>query len=181
VRTVRWEDHVDRVLDDLEQQAEGLALAERDGAVAEQRVAEYAAVDLAGRLLASLDRPVRLGVPSAGTVEGVLRRVGRDWVLVDARPRDWVVRTAAVLSLAGVADRFLPDGARPVTARLGLGSALRGVAEGGDEVLVHRVGGGAVRGRLCRVGADFVELAGDGRVELVPFGALVALVSVPAG
>jgi hypothetical protein len=67
-----------------------------------------------------------------------------------------------------------------VTARLGVGSALRRLAEAGGEVLLHRGDGSAARGVLGRVGADFVELrhASDddsGDVELVPYAAVTAL------
>jgi len=48
--------------------------------------------------------------------------------------------------------------ARSVAARLGLGSALRGVADTQAVILVHHVDGTQSRGHLARVGADFVEL-----------------------
>ena len=50
------------LFDDLEQQAEGLALAERDARVAERCRAEYAEVDLVARLHASVGTPVQVEV-----------------------------------------------------------------------------------------------------------------------
>ena len=48
-----WEQRLLAVFDDLEQQAEGLALAERDAAVEELSRAGYAEVELAARLHAA--------------------------------------------------------------------------------------------------------------------------------
>jgi hypothetical protein len=68
---------------------------------------------------------------------------------------------------------------RPVTARLGIGSALRGVEAGHGEASLYRLDGSGTRGTLARVGADFVELRGGDperpRVEVVPFTALAAV------
>jgi hypothetical protein len=65
---------------------------------------------------------------------------------------------------------------RAPTARLGLGSALRGVAEERDPVLVHLLDGGTVRGTPRRVGADFVELADpDDGVVVVALGGVAGV------
>jgi hypothetical protein len=179
---MRWDERLAGLFDDLEQQAEGLALADRDVEVAEALRAEYSQVDLASRLLASVGAPLRLTVSGVGAVDGLLRRAGDGWCLIDARPQEWVVRLSAVTALRGLAERGLAGTARPLTARLGLGSVLRGVAEARTETVLHRVDGSTLRGGLARVGADFMEVvaAGDdrGRVEVVPFGALAALRSL---
>lgn len=71
------------------------------------------------------------------------------------------------------------SGARPVTAGLGLSSALRGVADGRGDVVLHGRDGSLRRGVLDRVGADFVEVRVDeGRVgdpETLPFGGIAAV------
>jgi hypothetical protein len=77
----------------------------------------------------------------------------------------------------------VPSPARPLTARLSLASALRGVAEERDEVVLHRADGALVRGPLGRVGADFVEVVAApdtgvdaaAYVEVVPFWAVAAV------
>jgi hypothetical protein len=171
---MRWRDRLGDVLDDLEQQAEGLALAARDVEVAEQSRAEYAHVDLSARLHGSLGRRLRLAVRGVAPLEGALSGVGVGWVLLDMGAAEWVVPLAAVVSWRGLADRGVPAETRPITARLGLASALRRVAEERDEVLLHCVDGSLTRGVVTRVGADFVEL----RVrdtEVVPFAALAAV------
>jgi hypothetical protein len=173
---MRWEERLLGLFDDLEQQAEGLALADRDALVAEQSRAAYAEVDLAGRLHASLGRLLRVEVTGVGAVEAELLRGGDGWCLLGSGAQEWLVALPAVLAVRGLADRALEAGARPVTARLGLTSALRGVAQDAGEVVVHRVDGGLTRGHVGRVGRDFVEMRKEaGAVEVVPLAALAVV------
>lgn len=175
---MRWEERLLAVLDDLEQQAEGLALVARDSEVAELSRAEYAQVDLAGRLHASVGRGLSFSMLGAGTLTGALVRVGRDWCLVRAVAQEWVVALAAVTQVRGLSPRALAEPVRPLGARLGIGSALRGVAEQGTAVVVRTVDGATLGGRLGRVGADFVEVrlhAGEDGPLVVPFSALAAV------
>ncbi len=176
---MRWDDHLTGVFEDLEQQAEGLALAERDAEVAELSRAEFAEVDLAGRLHGSVGRRLVVRVLRVGTLQGVLGRAGAGWCLLDAGSAEWVVRLAAVVSLRGLAERAVPEQVRPLSSRLGLSSALRGVAEARREAVVHRVDGSSTRGMLLRVGADHLDLAtveiDSGHVETVLFSAVAAV------
>jgi hypothetical protein len=175
-----WEDQVDRLLDDLEQQAEGLALVERDALVAEQRPGEYAGVDLAARVHASVGVDVRLQVRGVGPLTGRVTRAGDGWLLLTGNGQDAVVRIAALTGARGLSPRAVSGTARAVAARLGLASALRGVAQDRSEVSVHLVDGSTRTGVLGRVGADFVEVAaspgaGARDLEIVPFAALSAV------
>ena len=170
------------LFDDLEQQASGLRLTERDREVAEQRRAEYAAVDLVSRLHGSVGADVEVATPVVGTLHGRLRRVGAGWLLLTdgaaGSGGEWIVRTAAVTSVRGLADRAVAAEARGVTARLGLGSALREVVAARRETVLHLGDGRVLRGRPGRVGADFLELGPacePGYPDVVPFTALVAL------
>lgn len=176
---MRWDDGLAGLFDDLEQQAEGLALVERDLEVAEALRAEYAQVDLVSRLHGSLGAPLRLAVTGVGLVEGELRRAGDGWCLVDTGQREWVVRLPAVSSVRGLTDRGVVASARPLTARLGLASVLRGLVELRAESVLHRTDSTMLQGRLGRVGADFVEFAvageGAGYLEVVPFAAVAAV------
>ena len=182
---MRWDDRptgrleglLGPLFEDLEQQAEGLALDARDAEVAELRPAEYAHVRLDARLFASVGMRLQLAVSGAGTLDGRLHRVGDGWCLLDAGAHEWLVRLPAVLSMRGLADRGTVPEARPVTARLGLGSALRGLAQARLEVALHRSDGSLLRGVPGRVGADFLEVGiGDhAGVEVVPFEALSAV------
>ena len=69
------------------------------------------------------------------------------------------------------------EAASPVTARLSLGSALRRVADGGEECRVRLRDGTAYDARLGRVGADFVEVVTGAHAEtwVVAFAALAAV------
>jgi hypothetical protein len=183
---MRWEERLLGVFEDLEQQAEGLALDERDATVAGLAPAAYAGVDLASRLHASVGRAVRLDVTGHGRLAGRVARVGSDWLLLEGPQAvgagtAWLVRTAAVVGLQGASAQAREADARAVTSRLGLGSALRGLAEERLPVRLLRLDGSQLRGLLGRVGADFVEVLAAGAGEpdelvLVPFAGL-ALVS----
>jgi hypothetical protein len=172
-----WDHSLEGLFDDLEQQAEGLALSDRDALVAEQRVAEYARVDLAARLHGSVGRHLACEVAGVGRVEGELSRVGDGWLLLLAGRDEWLVRVPAVLALAGLLDRALTADLRRVTTRLGVGSVLRQVAEDRAEVLVHRVDGGTQHALLGRVGADFVEVTdpATGHAVVLPFATIAAV------
>jgi hypothetical protein len=181
-----WHEHLDAgladVLADLEQQADGLALERRDAEVAELARAEYAQVDLAARLHASLGDHVVVWLP-AHTVEGRLRRAGAGWCLVDDGRSEWLLRVAALVVLEGLAVRGTAPEGRPLAARLGLASVLRSVAETRTEAVVHLCDGRLLTGTLVRVGADFLDLRSVGepvgppvtRTRTVPFTALVAV------
>jgi hypothetical protein len=173
-----WERALLELFDDLEQQAEGLALAHRDADVAELARAEYAEVDLASRLHASVDHAVELQVRGAGPVRGRLERVGSGWCLLSATEAggaDTVVALPALLGARGLAAGARPEPLRGVAARLGIGSVVRRLAEEGGRVTVVRTDGERRGGVLARVGADFLELAEEGRLELVPFPAVALL------
>ena len=83
----------------------------------------------------------------------------------------------AVQVVRGLPARAVPEDAWPVTARLGLGSALRRVAEEQDECRLRLRDGTRYDARLGRVGKDFVEACvGDHReAVVVAFTALAAV------
>jgi hypothetical protein len=67
----------------------------------------------------------------------------------------------------------------PTAARLGLGAALRRLADEAEPCSLHLTDGRRHDGSVLRVGADFVELTtGDaGRVVLVAFEQVAAVQS----
>ena len=173
-----WEEQLFSVLDDLEQQAEALYDAERDLDLADRSRSEYAQVTLASRLMASLEEEVTLELRGVGRVSGTLQRVGTGWCLVHGSRQDWIVRTEAIAVVHGASSRSVPEVAWSPVTRLGLGSALRRLADAGEHCLVHLLGGGRHDVVLTRVGQDFVEGANDsGRAILVPFSGLSAVQS----
>lgn len=159
------------VFDNLEQQLLGLSLEERAAAVVEVGTAAYADVTTTGRLHASVGRTVALSCLGDHRFGGVLERAGADWIVLGDDASGWLVRATAITGIEGLADRSLPEEARPVTARLSFSSALRSL----DEVVVVRADGTRVGGRVGRVGADFLEIAHERRQVVVPFAAIVAV------
>ena len=118
-------------------------------------------------------------LPGAGVLRGRLERTGRDWCLLaaeDGTGREVVVNLLGLLSVRGLTTRAAPERGRAVTTRLGIASALRRLAAEPEPVVVVRRDGEVRRGRLGRVGADFVELVGEsGTVEVVPMTAVAVL------
>ena len=123
---MRWDD----LFRDLEAQLEAAAAAELDAEVADRTRREAAQLALVDRARAAVGHPVTLRVLGAGPVDGLLADVGAQWLLL-AEPsgRQALVPSSAVLSLAGLrAWTSVPGEGGQVFARLGLGSALRGIA-----------------------------------------------------
>jgi hypothetical protein len=183
---MRWDEMLVDLFEDLEQQAEGLHLEERDAEVADRTRAEYAAqVDFVSRIHASVGASLVLSVAGVGTLTGALRSAGADWcLLTTGAQQEWLVRLAALGEVRGVSARSVSEAARPVTARLGIGSALRRIAEAAATTVLHRTDGATTAGLIGRVGSDFVELrdtaaAAPDRstvvLAVVPFGQLAAV------
>jgi len=175
---VSWEEQLFSLLDDLEQQAEAAFDAERELDLADRSRAEYAQVTLASRLMASLDREVVVEVLGVGRIQGTLQRVGTGWCLLRGAGQDWIVRHEAIAAVQEASRRSVPEVAWSPITRLGLGSALRRLADAGERCLVHFVEGSRQELVLTRVGQDFVEgTAVDGRSVLVAYPALAAVQS----
>lgn len=173
-----WESELFALFDDLEAQASTLSATERLAEHVDRSRAEYQTVSLAGRLMASTGAEVSLRLHGVkGTVSGVLERVADGWLLIGAGDVDWIVATPAIATVQGASVRAVPEVAWSPLTRLGLGSALRRIAEAGEECVVHLVGGGRHEGFLRRVGQDFCELVEgeERRTQLVAFGALAAV------
>lgn len=173
-----WEDELFALFDDLEQQAEVLYDAHRDVDLADRSRAEYAQVTLASRLMASVDRELTLELRGVGQVAGTLQRLGAGWCLVNGSGQDWIVPTTAITRVRGASDRSVPEVAWSPLSRLGLGSALRRIADSCSPCRVHLVDGAQQEVVLSRVGRDFVEALGpDAQPLLIPFGQLSAVQS----
>jgi hypothetical protein len=171
------------LLEDLEQQAAGMLLAERDAELADRARGEYATVTFESRLHASVGRRVRFALRGGAVLEGRVDAVGRGWSALGEPPGAaagvgvWLVCTPALVSAEGLSARAVPDQARGVLARLGLGSALHRHADTARELVVQLATGARLSGRLDRVGADFVELRTGERAStvLVPFEGVAAI------
>lgn len=173
-----WEEELFGLLDDLEQRAEALYDAERGPDLVDRSRTAYREVTLASRLMASLGAQVRLEVAGVGAIEGVLDRVADGWCVLSGASQDWVVLLPAVTVVHGASDRSVPEVAWSPVASLGVGSALRQLADAGERCVLHLRVGTTYDAVLHRVGADFVEaVVGEGRRVLVAIDALAAVQS----
>lgn len=178
---MRWEE----LFEDLEGQLAAAEAAELAGEVAERSRHAAGELRVVDRVVGSCGHPVAVTVLGCGTVRGVLRDAGGDWLLLEAQgQREVLIALAAVLGITGlgVASQ-VPGSEGEVGRRLDLRRALRGLARSRTGVALGLVDGSTVAGTLDRVGADHVELAehpaGEARragavrqVRLVPLRAL---------
>ena len=116
-------------------------------------------MSLVDRLGPQVGRQMSLSVPGAGSVVGLLRDVGADWVLLTVPAgRSALIPLRAVLAVRGVGRQTAqPQGA--VVRRLRLSYALRAVARDRQSLVVALTDGSSITGTLDRVGADFIEVA----------------------
>jgi hypothetical protein len=179
---MRWDD----LFRDLEAQLDAAGAAELDAEVADRSRREAAQLALVDRARAAVGHPVALRVLGAGQVDGVLVDVGSAWLLLrETAGRQVLVPLTAVVSLAGMrAWTSVPGEGGQVFARLGLGSALRGISRDRLPVQVWLTDASVLTGTVDRVGADFVEVTehgevrrrGDvGAVRTIPFAAVALL------
>jgi hypothetical protein len=173
---------MDQLFEDLEQQAAGIHLAERDAELVDRARGEYATVTFASRVHASLGRAVGLTLLDGESVAGTLTGAGVDWCTISVpRQQSWLVRLHGIATADGLSSRALPEAARPALSRLSFGSALHRVSEDASVVSLHLVTGRGGRVRVVRIGADFVEVEQVGEsastfaAVLVPFGAILAV------
>lgn len=153
---MRWDD----LFADLEVDADGLQQRERDAEIAERTRTELAALSLLDRLRAGSDEVVALDVVGVGRIEGRLRRVTPEWVLLDVDGRSgWAVALAALTGVEGLSAAAVPGAeVGQVAARTTWSSAFRVLSRDREVVVVRRLDGSGVRGIPARVGRDFVEL-----------------------
>ena len=100
----------------------------------------------------------------------------RDWIR--GRRDEIIGDGSAVTAVHGASERSVPEVAWSPVAGLGIGSALRRLADAGERCVLHLTDGTTYDVVLRRVGADFVEATvGEGRMVLVAFAALAAVQS----
>src|SRR4051794_11617551 len=137
---VRW----DSLFDDLEGQLEAADSAQFEAELRERERVERARLRVVDRLRGALDREIDVALVGGHRERGTLRRVGADFVLLDAdqadRRTEALVALPAVQSVAGLTSRSAEPGSEGVVgARLGLVSVLRGLARDRARVRVLTV------------------------------------------
>ena len=154
---MRW----DELFDDLEAQFGEAETADLAAEVTDRSRRELSLLRLVDRLRPVIGQPLVLRIVGAGVIEGELRAVGPDWLLLaEVGGREALVAAPAVLWIGGLAAQTaVPHGEGRVAARLDLAYALRGIVRDRSAVTLTLVDGATATGTLDRVGADFVEMA----------------------
>jgi hypothetical protein len=154
---MRW----DELFDDLEAQAEQAGRDERAGEIEQRARIEISKVGVLDRFRPAVGTVLRLRCAGSVSVTGTLRRIGADWLLLDESPsHEVLVPLAGVLTVGGLGRlSALPGSGSAVSARLGLGHALRGIARDRSAVQITLLDASQLDGTIDRVGSDFVELA----------------------
>jgi hypothetical protein len=146
---------------DLEAQLVAAEAGRLAGEVSDRTRRELATLELIDRARAAVGHPVRLQLVGVEPVAGMLLEVGAHWLLLrDAAGRDVLACWPAVVAVTGLGvGTAAPGEGGAVFRRLGLGSALRGIARDRAEVRLGLTDGTTMTGTVDRVGRDFVELS----------------------
>ncbi|MCC9146448.1 MULTISPECIES: hypothetical protein [unclassified Arthrobacter] len=152
---MRW----DALFRDMEAQMAAAAGVAVEGEIAERVRIELRGISLQDRLRSQCGKHLVVDLGTAGLLQGILRHVGEGWLVLERDRGAALAVLAHVVSIKGM-DRFASQPAE--TVRLGVASALRGIARDRSAVVVRSVGSAAERalhGTIDRVGNDFLELA----------------------
>ncbi|WP_188667524.1 hypothetical protein [Tersicoccus solisilvae] len=163
---MRW----DALFEDLQSQWESLQDRARESEIAERTRIDQQSVTLAGRLRASTGAHVRTLQADGDMVTGVVGFTGADWVCLRSGPQDVILAVGWCRSWEGLHRATAPP-PTSVGDRLSLASALRGLSRDRALVTATLAAGQpstAVRGRIERVGRDFVDLTPVHPGELRP-------------
>lgn len=171
---MRWDD----LFAALEAEADDLDRRNRDADIADRTRSAHARH---GWLTRCGPGELTLRVAGAGPLRGLPERVTPEWLLLRTGTAvDWLVSTAAVLSVSGLA---APDAAdRTLDERLTWRHAWRVLSRDRSEVQLVCLDGSTVRGVPAVVGRDYVELRAyaegrpvGGAPDAVPFAAVAAV------
>ncbi|AOT05714.1 hypothetical protein ASPU41_19495 [Arthrobacter sp. U41] len=184
---MRWDD----LFSDLETQMAATERLDLDAEITERTRAEAAAVELADRLRGSLGLLIMVQLASGSTFEGTLSHAGSQALVLDESRHQVLVPYASAVRYRGLSRVAVPEPSR-VRQRLGLASALRGLARDRASLGVLISGGSAgestLHGVIDRVGRDYLDLAVTGEGEerraanvrqlaTIPFAALAGIKS----
>ncbi|SDK77283.1 hypothetical protein [Arthrobacter sp. ok362] len=186
---MRW----DALFDDMEAQLAARQRLDFEAEIAERALVDSAGVKLADRLRGSLGLSIRVQLSSGQAFEGVLSHAGSEALVLDEPQHQVLIPYAAAAQYVGLS-RVAVAEPSTVRRRLGLGSALRGLARNRARVAIclsHGRAESALHGVIDTVGRDFLDLAvtpeGEDRrpadkrqVVAIPFGALAGIRSVGA-
>ena len=179
----RW----DLLFADQDAQLEQARRAELEAEVADRARREVGRLRLVDRLRPLVGALLRVECPGGLVVEGVLRELGPDWVLLEEPGRRAaVVALEHVLGVVGAGRGSEVPGASGVAERWDLRHVLRGLVRDRAAVVVVLRDGREVTGTFDRVGQDHADLAEHDldqarragavrQVRLLPLGAVAVV------
>ena len=183
-RAGRWE----LLFADVDAEFEALRREEMAAETADRSRREFALVAFVDRLRPAVGAPLRVWLSDGEPIQGVLRQVGPDWMLLaEDEHRETLLPLAEVTEVRGLLARTAAAGAQgAVAAALDLRYVLRRLVRDRAPLLVTLRGGRIVSGTCDRVGRDFLEisehppgerrrLGGTGMVRSVPVAAVLAV------
>lgn len=193
LKNVEW----DRLFEDLEDQLASGWEAERAALDAEAERVRIARLELRSRLatMASTAATVSLTLRDSSTLNGRLRGVGGDWVVVEQAltPALVIVPIAAVLAWSVdhptlLASGMPAEGLSPLRERMTLGFLLRDLARRRVGVTVRISASQTFSGTIDRAGADHLDLAlhdldqprraqAVRGFRMIPFDALISVIA----
>ncbi|MFK4087690.1 hypothetical protein ACI2LF_26505 [Kribbella sp. NPDC020789] len=150
---MRW----DALFEDLESQFDALQEGDLYGEVADRIRTEVGKITVLDRLRGAVDTVVRIELAGTEPLQGLLTRVGKDCLLIEAGREEWLVPVGALVAVHRLGPWAEPA-VGAVAGKLGLAHLLRGIARDRSPVTVF-CGGIPITGTIDRVGADFLELA----------------------
>jgi hypothetical protein len=188
IGAMRW----DALFDDMEAQLSASDRLQLESEITERSRTDVAGVELEDRLRGSLGLRVVVHLRPGPVFSGALGHVGGESLVLNDRQYQVLIPYAAVSRYEGLGRHSLLE---PSTVRrkLGLASALRGLARDRAALTVYLTGGPfegtGLSGVIDRVGRDYFDLAvtrpGEPRraanvsqVASVPFSSLGALRSM---
>lgn len=185
---MRW----DALFGDMEAQLSASDRLLQESEITERSRADVAGAQLADRLRASVGLRVVVHLNTGSVFDGTLGHVGGESLVINDQLHQVLIPYAAVSRYEGVGRFSLPEPSS-VRRKIGLASALRGLARDRAALSVYLAGGtpqaAGLNGVIDRVGRDYFDLAitrpGEPRragnvsqVASVPFSSLGALKSL---
>ncbi|WP_405056226.1 hypothetical protein OG474_26230 [Kribbella sp. NBC_01505] len=150
---MRW----DALFEDLESQFDALQEGDLYGEVADRIRTELSKITVLDRLRGAVDSVIRIELTGTEPLQGLLTRVGKDCLLIEAGREEWLVPVSALVAVHRLGPWAEPA-VGAVAGKLGLAHLLRGIARDRSLVTVF-CGGIPITGTIDRVGADFLEVA----------------------
>jgi hypothetical protein len=148
---------LDALFEDLESQFDALQEGDLYGEVADRIRTEVGKITVLDRLRGAVDTVVRIELAGTEPLQGLLTRVGKDCLLIEAGREEWLIPVGALVAVHRLGPWAEPA-VGAVAGKLGLAHLLRGIARDRSPVTVF-CGGIPVTGTIDRVGADFLEVA----------------------